>query len=31
MTFTFLAPEGASAGLPDPLTITRGGVGKLVG
>ena len=23
MTFTFLAPEGASAGLPDPLAITR--------
>lgn len=31
MNFTFLTTEGGSAGLPDPLAVTRGGVQKLVG
>jgi hypothetical protein len=31
MNFTFLAPAGQSAGLPDPLVISRTGVQKLIG
>lgn len=31
MVFTFVTPEGAPVGLPDPLVVTRGAVQKLVG
>jgi hypothetical protein len=31
MNFTFLAPAGQTAGLPDPLVISRTGVQKPIG